>query len=135
LEFKNIIFEEKLLNKFKNGHEKFRKKSQNHGKPTREKFSWPYMNLLDNFASKWYFLNPRRLCRAWNQSTAWEWSREFPSIFYFTDLRQTSLKTVLRIGLKTKLHCGLFPKALIKGISGVFGRLIEDYLRNVLGKI
>jgi hypothetical protein len=30
-----------------------------------------------------------------------------------------------------KIPCGLFPKPLNKGIFSVFGRFIEDYLRNL----
>jgi hypothetical protein len=70
----------------------------------------------------------------------------FLGISYFTDLRQTKAvkkipKTVMKTRLKTKestfifafrkIPCGLFPKLLEKGTFSVFGRFIEDYLRNL----
>jgi hypothetical protein len=71
LEFKKIILEEKLSNKFKNGHKKFlphkisrekslnfmvlayqSKKSQNHGNP--------FLSLMIKFSSKMMFLNSKK---------------------------------------------------------------------------
>jgi hypothetical protein len=71
---------------------------------------------------------------------------KFPDISYLTDLRRTrSAKKIPKTVLKTrqnqrnhvyfdfrKIYCGLFSKPLNKGIFSVFGRFIEDYLRNLM---
>jgi hypothetical protein len=53
LEFKNIILEEKLSNKYKNGH-------KNREALGERNFSLPFLNLLDNVASEMVFLNSKK---------------------------------------------------------------------------
>jgi hypothetical protein len=118
------------------------KKSQSMETFTPEKFSWTFFNLLDNFSSKMVFLNDKKSF----QSLRSEYSLKiwkFSDIFYFTDLmRQTKDKkiprTILKIRLKTKVYfcfrkipCGLIPKPLNVRFFTVFGRFIENYLRNL----
>jgi hypothetical protein len=76
LEFKNIILEEKLSNKFKNGHEKF------------------LASTIFEFCGQFFFQNevfklqkdfPELVLRLFLEKRICE----VPGIFYFTHLRQT----------------------------------------------
>jgi hypothetical protein len=60
------------------------KKSQNYGTFTFEKFSWPFLKLLDNFSSKTMFLNSKKSF----QSLRSEYSLR-------TDLEVSTFKTFL----------------------------------------
>jgi hypothetical protein len=76
------------------------KKSQNHGKISLEKFSRPFLYLLDKFSSKMMFLNSKKTF----QSMGSEYSLR-PDLK--DDLRRTRgakkiTKTVLKTQLKAK---------------------------------
>jgi hypothetical protein len=65
--------------------------------------------------------------------------RKFPEISYFTDFRQTrSAKKIPKTVLKEPTYTLVFvntlwslPKPLNPVIFSVFGRFLEDYLRNL----
>jgi hypothetical protein len=103
VEFKNIILEEQLSNKFKKGNENF-------------SGFVPFLNLLDNCSSKMMFLKHQES----------QYSRHFFFIF------ETKTEVLKRFQKQLcKITCGPFPMPLKKGIFSVFGRFIDDYLRNL----
>jgi hypothetical protein len=93
---------------------------------TPEKFSWPFLNLLDNFISNMFFLNSKGMESEYFLKKDVTNSRNL--LFYRFEAKQRCWKDSKKVyfGFR-KIPCGLFPK----DIFSVFGRLIEDYLRNL----
>jgi hypothetical protein len=134
LEFKNIILEEKLSIKFKNGHIKpLRLKPlrmnpfQNYGFKLQEDFSEDGIRV---FLEKglWSF-QILLILQIWDKSDV---PKTFQKQFWKLDSKPK--KPRFHVSTKPwfrKIPCGLFSKPLKEGIFSVSGIFIENYLRNL----
>jgi hypothetical protein len=118
------------------------KKSQNYGNLTPEKFSWQFLNLMKKKISKKVFLNSMK---SFKSLSAVFLENGLGSFQTFLILKISDELEVLKRFKKQfwkqdsnnvyfdfrKISCGLFPRPLNKGIFSVFGRFIENYLRNL----
>jgi hypothetical protein len=116
---------------------------------TREKFSWPFLNLLDNFFSKMLFINSKNTYQSLGSKYFLRMDLEASLHFSYYRLETNwrcfnnsknsfenytqNQRNHVYFGLR-KIPCGLFSS---KGIFSVFGDLekIQKQIRNQHTKI